>query len=71
MWHWDEKRFVLARQHHYEHLMPAMCSPDYMMFKDLGVTFIRPTVVAQGYGYCDWWYVGDRKEPYEQFRDHD
>ena len=58
MWHWDEKRFVLARQHHYEHLMPAMCNQDYMMFKDQGDTFIRPTVIAQGYGYSLDAYTG-------------
>lgn len=40
----------------------AMCNPDYMMFKDLGVAFIRPTVVAQGYGYCDEGFVGDQTE---------
>jgi len=51
-----------ARAHHFEHLMPAMCNPDYEVLRPLGACFIRTTVVAQGYGYCDQTITGDKSD---------
>jgi len=50
--------YDFAKAHHFEHLMPAMCNPDFMVFRRLGGEFIRPTVVAQGHPACDQSIVG-------------
>jgi len=54
--------YDFAVKHHYEHLMPAMCNPDFMIFPKIHGSFIRPTVVAQGNPYCDQTIAGDQSD---------
>lgn len=51
-----------ACAHGYEHLLPAMCNPDFESMRGIGVHLIRPHTVAMGFADCDNMMVGDKTE---------
>ena len=48
-----------AKQHGYEHLMPAMCHPDHHSMTDFGMYLVRPQVESRGNALCDYYIMGD------------
>ena len=51
-----------CRAHGYEAFLPAICAQDYRIAAAMHGVLIRTHTVAQGDGYCDWWYFGDQQE---------
>ena len=60
-----------AKEHGYNHLMPAMCNPDYPMLAALKGGLIRTKTCAQD-DCCDYWIVGSNSpflQEHPQYRD--
>lgn len=49
-----------AKVHGYMDVLPQMCAADVTAAAAVHARLIRHHTVAQGYGSCDYWYVGDQ-----------
>lgn len=45
----------------YEKFLPVICDQDYRIASAMHGILIRTHTIAQGDGYCDWWYFGDKQ----------
>ncbi|MCR5794047.1 MAG: L-2-amino-thiazoline-4-carboxylic acid hydrolase [Solobacterium sp.] len=39
-----------------------ICAQDHRIAAAMHGILVRTHTVAQGDGYCDWWYFGDKQE---------
>ena len=51
-----------ADKHGYTDIMPVLCDFDYLTAKLMHARLFREHTVSTGSAYCDYWYIGDRKE---------
>ena len=58
-----------ARENGYEQLLPYMCATDHLVAELMHAKLIRTHTCATGSSSCDYWYVGDRSDTAESFRD--
>lgn len=58
-----------ARMNGYEHMMPYICRFDYIFEKILHAKLIRTHTEALGGDGCDYWFVADKSETAEKYKD--
>ena len=50
-----------AKKHGYLEIMPVLCDFDYLTASLMHARLIREHTVANGDGFCDFWYLGDKE----------
>lgn len=53
-----------AKEHGYLHLMPSVCSLDYLTASLMHAKLLREHTVAEGFESCDYWYIGDKESEF-------
>lgn len=52
---WD-----FVRKYGYEEFMPVICEQDHKIAEAMQGRLVRYHTVANGDGWCDWWYFGNK-----------
>lgn len=60
---------AFVRAHGYEDMMPYICRFDFIFERFLHARLIRTQTEAAGGAYCDYWFVPDKSETAEKYRD--
>lgn len=50
-----------AKSHGYMDIMPVLCEFDYITASLIHARLVREHTAADGSGYCDYWYLGDKE----------
>lgn len=58
-----------AKAHGYEELLPYLCRTDHMLAEVMHARLIRTQTEALGGDCCDYWYVGNKSNAAEEFKD--
>lgn len=62
---WD-----FVRKYGYEEFMPVLCKQDHKIAQAMHGRLVRFHTVANGDGYCDWWYFGDKTPVTEEEKEY-
>jgi len=62
--------YAFVKSHGYEEMMPYICQFDYVFEKFLHARLIRTQTEALGGDCCDYWFVPDKGEIAEQYKDY-
>lgn len=62
---WD-----FVRRYGYEEFMPVLCRQDHKIAEAMQGRLVRYHTVANGDGYCDWWYLGSKTPVTQEERDY-
>lgn len=61
--------YAFVKAHGYEELMPYVCRFDFIFERFLHARLIRTQTEATGGSCCDYWFLPDKSELAESFRD--
>lgn len=61
--------YAFVKAHGYDDLMPYICKFDFIFERFLHARLIRTQTEATGGDYCDYWFVPDKSETAEKYKD--
>ena len=59
---------AFVKAHGYDELMPYVCKFDFIFERFLHARLIRTQTEATGGSYCDYWFVPDKSETAEKYK---
>ena len=60
---------AFVKAHGYDELMPYVCKFDFIFERFLHARLIRTQTEATGGSYCDYWFIPDKSETAEKYKD--